>query len=129
LPAFSYCGGGTCTGGGATFTGGGGVKTTGTVGGLAGLFGEGDGEGAATLRGVGVEKSGRGDSDAARVEPRGVLAGDGGVMKTVRLPARPIMGGGGGDGEEDPIPAPALSRGARVAGGGGGATSCSGLGR
>jgi hypothetical protein len=129
LPAFSYCGGGTCTGGSATFTGGGGggVKTTGTVGGLAGFFGEGNGEGDTALRGVGVEESGRGDSDAARAEPRGVLAGDGGVMNTVRLPARPIMGGSGE--EEDPIPAPALSRGARVARGGGGATSCSGLGR
>jgi hypothetical protein len=123
-PAFSYCGGGTCTGGGATFTGGGrgGVKTTGAAGGLAGIFGDGDGEGVAAeegadARGVGVENSGRGDSDAARAEPRSVLAGDGGVMKTVRLPARPIMGGGGE--EEDPIPSPAHERGARVEGSGG----------
>lgn len=103
------------------------MKTTGTVGGLAGFFGEGEGDGdaageGAALCGVGVEKSGRGDSDAARADPLGVLAGDGGVMKTVRLPARPIMGGGGGDGEEeDPIlspPSPALERGARVVGGG-----------
>ena len=106
--AFSYCGGGTCTGGGATFTGaggGGGVNTTaGAAAGLAGFRGVGDG---AALCGVGVEKSERGDSGGGggvRDAPRGVLAGDGGVMKTVRFPALPIMGGGGGDGEdEDPI--------------------------
>lgn len=108
--AFSYCGGGTCTGGGATFTeagGGGGVNTTaGAATGLSWFRGEGDGEGdGAALCGVGVEKSERWDSGGGvREAPRGVLAGDGGVMKTVRFPARPIMGGGGGDGEdEDPI--------------------------
>ena len=104
--AFTYCGGGTCTGGGATLTGaggGGGVNTTaGAAAGLAGFRGVGDG---AALCGVGVEKSERGDSGGGvRDAPRGVLAGDGGVMKTVRFPALPIMGGGGGDGEdEDPI--------------------------
>lgn len=105
--AFSYCGGGTCTGGGATFTGaggGGGVNTTaGAATGLSWFRGEGEGEGdGAALCGVGVEKSERCDSGGGvREAPRGVLAGDGGVMKTVRFPARPIMGGGGGDG--DPI--------------------------
>lgn len=60
-----------------------------------------DGEGA--VREVGVEKSDLGASDGR--EERGVLAGDGGVMKTVRLPALPIIGGGDneveveGDGE------------------------------
>lgn len=108
--AFSYCGGGTCTGGSATFTeagGGGGVNTTaGAANGLSCFCGEGEGEGdGAILCRVGVEKSERGDSGGGvRKAPRGVLAGDGGVMKTVRFPARPIMGGGGGDGEdEDPI--------------------------
>lgn len=68
--------------------------------------GEGDGDGAALcLCGVGVEKS---------EPPRGALAGDGGVMKTVRFPARPIMGGGGGDGEDDD---PIVSAGAGAAGG------------
>lgn len=112
--AFSYCGGGTCTGGGGgTFTGAaGGENFTGIVGGgLATLCccgeGAGDGgDGEAAVRGAvaGVEKPDRGDSDGR--EERGVLAGDGGVMKTVRFPALPIIGGGGGDGEEvDPIPA------------------------
>lgn len=81
--------------------GGGGVNTTAgaaAAAGLAGFRGEGDG---AALCGVGVEKSERGDwGGGLRDAPRGVLAGDGGVMKTVRFPALPIIGGGGGDGEE-----------------------------
>lgn len=77
---------------------------TGGAGGLA-LFCAGGG--AVPVREVGVEKSGLGESDGR--EERGVLAGDGGVMKTVRLPALPIIGIGGeveGEGEgagEDPI--------------------------
>jgi hypothetical protein len=50
------------------------------------------------------------------------------VMNTVRLPARPIMGGGDGE-EEDPIPSPALERGARVAGRGGAALAAVAQGR
>lgn len=113
--AFSYCGGGTCTGGSATFTeagGGGGVNTTaGATARLSWFRGEGEREGdGAALCGMGVEISERGDSSGGvRPAPRGVLAGDGGVMKMVRFPARPIMGsgsGGGGGGEdEDPIAA------------------------
>lgn len=80
--------------------------TAGAAAGIAGFRGEGEEEGeGAALCGVGVEKSECGDSGGGvRDAPRGVLAGDGGVMKTVRFPALPIMGGGGGDGEdEDPI--------------------------
>lgn len=76
---------------------------TGGAGGLALFCGEADGGGggAVPVREVGVEKSGLGEPDGR--EERGVLAGDGGVMKTVRLPALPIMGIGGeveGAGEE-----------------------------
>lgn len=77
---------------------------TGGAGGLA-LFCSGGG--AVPVREVGVEKSGVGEPDGR--EERGLLAGDGGVMKTVRLPALPIMGiGGEGEGEgedagEEPI--------------------------
>lgn len=79
--------------------------TAGAANGLSCFCGEGEGEGdGAILCRVGVEKSERGDSGGGvRKAPRGVLAGDGGVMKTVRFPARPIMGGGGAGEDDDPI--------------------------
>lgn len=73
------------------FTGGG------SEGQIALSCGEAAADGGGAVREAGVEKSDLGDSDGR--EERGVLAGDGGVMKTVRLPALPIIGGGGGDNE------------------------------
>lgn len=85
---------------------------TGDGGGLALFCGDGETGGAGAVREAGVDKSDLGDSDGR--EERGVLAGDGGVMKTVRLPALPIIGGGGGggegDGEEEPIGTEAEAR-------------------
>jgi hypothetical protein len=82
--------------GGETVLAGGGGETVLTVaGGVAACFGGGD-AGEATERGVvlGVENSDPGDWGERE---RGVSTGDraaGGVMKTVRLPALPITGGG-----------------------------------
>lgn len=79
--------------------------TAGAAAGLEAFRGEGEGGGdVATFCGVGVEKSEHNDSGGGvRETPLGVVAGDGGVMKTVRFPARPIMGGGGEGEDEDPI--------------------------
>lgn len=113
-------GSGTCTGGGGrgaaaeeSFAAGSGGETVFTGGGVASC---GEAAGASSLTGGCSARGGEGggvESSAARGDPLGVVnsdrgesgdpsasasasAGDGGVMKTVRLPALPITGGGGG---------------------------------